>query len=126
MPEIENIEQEEPEISPQQELEEMLQDIQDEERLFDKKTKEFLKRHRKGEKIPMEEQDLHTQHRKLINQLQKSYDSLYKSVYPKGTKNKTSNAAIIPMQAVKNIPSSIGNIVTTIPTNLQGEKEANG
>ena len=106
----------EKELSPQEELEGMLQDIQEEERLFDKKTKEFLKRHRKGEKIPMEEQDLHTQHRKLINQLQKSYDSLYKSIYPKGNKKSYSpdTAGAPDMDKIKSMDSTVGAIVRKI------------
>ena len=105
----------EKELSPQEELEGMLQDIQEEERLFDKKTKEFLKRHRKGEKIPMEEQDLHTQHRKLINQLQKSYDSLYKTIYPKGNKQSpTIEGGRVDIEKIKSMDSSVGAILRKI------------
>lgn len=54
--------------------EKLFEEIKAEEVLFNRRTKDFLKRHRKGERIPKEEGDLHVEHRKKINELCKLYD----------------------------------------------------
>lgn len=115
MIENENIEQEEQELSPEEELQLLADQIAFETKQQGKKTQEFLKRIKKGEKIPKEEEDQHASIWKMVRQLEKEYASLYRIVYPKGSKQPTSTSAGKPdIDKIQRMDSTIGGIVRKI------------
>lgn len=102
------------EVTIKEELELLETEIRAEEILFNKATSKFLKRHKKGEIIPKEDQELHVQHRKLIVQLEKYRASLYKLVYPKGIKSVQKAEGKPDMEKIKSMPNTISAIVRKI------------
>lgn len=104
----------EKELTPQEELEQLSEEIQAELLLFNKKTRDFLKRNRAGEVITKEEETQHVDHRKMITQLEKAYASMYKIVYPKGTKQPEALTGAPNMARIHEMKPVIGSIITKI------------
>lgn len=104
----------EKELSPKEELEALASEIEAEDILSLKKTKEFLKRNKAGEAIPMAEQKLHQEHARMISQLRKSYNALYKIVYPKGSAKESVAEGAPNMAKVLQMKPSIGSIITKV------------
>lgn len=104
----------EKELTPQEELEQLSEEIQTELLLFNKKTRDFLKRNKAGETIAKEEETQHVEHRKMITQLEKAYASMHKMVYPKGTKQPEALTGAPNMAKVHQMKPTIGGIITKI------------
>jgi hypothetical protein len=114
MIENENIEQDEQELSPEEELQLLADQIAFETKQQGKKTQEFIKRIKKGEKIPIEEEQQHASIWKMVRQLEKEYASLARIVYPKGSKQTSTSAGNPDLSNVKNMSGSIGSIIRKI------------
>lgn len=114
--------EEEKQLTSLEKLQEMSDEIQKESGYNYKKYREFLRRIRKGEKIPMEEQIQQKESWDMIRNMQKCYDGLLKICFPKGTKQPITGEGFH-VSHLKPEKSQMGEIVRPIPNPLKNEGE---
>ena len=85
---------------------------------FNKKTIDFAKRNAKGESIPIEETKLHVEHQKLISQLERSRNQIFKMLSPKDKKSMSDyNGEDKPdIDRIISMPNSVSAIIKKLKT----------